>query len=75
MTELVFKILGSALSIWESKEKTKYIDKLIKLEKDYYEEINKERPDHARIDVYLHELRLIGKAYYSQVGTENIKNK
>lgn len=38
---VLLEILDSALSLWDSKEKTKYIDKKIKLEKKYYEEFNK----------------------------------
>ena len=42
--KVLLNILDSALSIWESKEKTKYIDEKIKLEKEFYEEYN--RPIH-----------------------------
>ena len=45
MTEALFGIVKSLLGIWEHKEKTKYLDKVIKIEKEYYEESNKPNPD------------------------------
>jgi len=41
MVELIFKILGTGLSIWETKEKRKYIDELLELKKAWYYEDNK----------------------------------
>lgn len=54
--ELVLKILGAGLAIWESKEKTKYQDRFIELEKAYYEEINKD--DNSRNDAFISNLRV-----------------
>ena len=45
MTEALFGIVKSLLGIWEHKEKTKYLDKIIKLEVSYYEENSKPNPD------------------------------
>lgn len=39
--KVLASILDSAFSIWNSKEKTKYIDEKIKIERDFYEEYNK----------------------------------
>lgn len=73
MTEAYLKVLGAALSIWESKEKTKYIDKLVSLKKDYYEEINKPRDQQsdAVLDNLKFELQLVGTAYAASVGAKN----
>lgn len=69
MVESIFAVLAAGLSIWSSKEKTKYIDKLIKLKRDYYEEINKpfERRDNARIDNLEFELRILGDSFAASV--------
>lgn len=55
-TKVILNILDSALSIWKSKEATKYIDKKIKLEKEFYEEYNK--PLEERSDAILDNLNL-----------------
>lgn len=75
MIDVLFKVLGSGLALWESKEKRKYIDELIGLERAYYEEYNKETPDDASLDVIRFKLQLIGKAFSSKVGDENAKNQ
>lgn len=70
MIDSVFKIVGSALSIWESKEKRKYLDKYMSLKKDYYEAINRS-PDEwndARIDNIKFELQLLVESISSQIG-------
>ena len=74
MIEVLFKVLGSGLAIWESKEKRKYLDELISLEKDYYAEYNKEISDDAVLDGIRFKLQLIGKAFSSKVGNENSKD-
>lgn len=67
MIEALFKIASTALSIWDSKEKTKYVDAVIKLEKEYYEENNKDRPDMAVINNIELELFVISKNLNSQI--------
>lgn len=73
MLELLFKVLGAGLSIWESKEKNKYIDKLIELKKDYYEEFNKGagHRSNAVLDNIELELRLIAEVFSSANGSKN----
>ncbi len=71
MIDSLFQALASGLSLWQSKESRKYIDKLMKLEKDYYEESNKERPDMAILDNIDFELQLLCKAFSSQIGAKN----
>ena len=66
MTELILKLLGTGLSLWESKEKRKYLDKYIRLKREYYEEVNSERPNMANLDFLTHELSLLATAFSSQ---------
>lgn len=69
-------ILGSALSIWDNKEKRKYIDKMLQLKKDYYEEFNK--PLAVRSDAVLDnlefELRNLADAVAADIGKQNAPN-
>jgi hypothetical protein len=69
----LLEILSAALSIWESKEKRKYIDRKLELEKRYYEEYNK--PDSVRSDAVLDniefELRQLARTVASEIGTTN----
>ena len=50
MTHTILKLVSTALSIWESKERTKYIDKLIELEDQYKEALTSDFIDHGEID-------------------------
>ena len=74
MIEALTGALKSGLSLWESKESRKYIDRVIKLEKEYYEEDNKDRPDMALLDNIEFQLRLISHSFSSQVSKQNLKN-
>jgi len=72
MTEALILALKSGLSLWQSKESRKYIDKTIKLEREHYEEINKDRPDMAVLDNIDFELRIISKAFSATIGKQNL---
>lgn len=74
MTAAIFKLLGSALGIWEHKEKTKYIDKMLALQREYYEEINKEISDDAVVDNIERELIVLVNALESRIANDNSKN-
>ena len=83
MIRVVMELAKSALSLWESKEKTKYYDRLIKLEKEWYEEYNKptmeEAPDlrprewrdNAVLDRLDNELLILGKVISTKIGESN----
>lgn len=71
-TVALIEALKSGLSIWDSKEKRKYWDEVLKLEKKYYEEYNKDRPDMARLDYYDFRLCLVSKGFSSEVGKTNL---
>lgn len=74
MISTIFGILGSALSIWESKEKTKYMDKYIKLKKEWYEEYHKEPRDDASLDNLEFELKLLVDAVSAEIERSNASN-
>lgn len=76
-TTALFNILASALSIWDSKEKTKYIDEKIRLEKRFYEEYNKDlaiRSDAVLDDVQL-QLRILCNNVAAAIGAKNTGSK
>lgn len=54
--ELIMKVLEQGLILWNTSESTKYLDKLIKLKKGWYEEYNK--PLDERSDVKLDTIEL-----------------
>ena len=62
------------LSLWNSKEKRKYIDKIVKIKKEYYEEYNEDRPDMAKLDTFKRELYIIWEAIQNEAGITDIEN-
>lgn len=62
--------LHAGLSLWEHKDKTKYLDKLIRLEKEWYEETNKPREEQsdAELDRIEFELRLTARGWTAVAG-------
>jgi len=77
MFESLAKALAAGLSLWESKEKTKYQDKLMNLRRDYREEFNKpvgERSN-AVLDNLKFELCLLGNSFSSSVGAADPVSK
>ena len=67
MISSILKLLGSALSIWEHKEKNKYFDRYVKLENKYYEEYQKDKPDHSTLDNIERELLLLVDRVSSEI--------
>ena len=47
--ELILGVLKEGLTLWNSKESSKYIDKVIKLEKEYYEELSKPEDERSQL--------------------------
>lgn len=73
MVEAIFRALEAGLSLWHTKEKRKYQDKLISLREDWYEEWNKtdsERSD-AVLDNIERELRILVDSFASEVTRTN----
>ena len=71
MFPIILQILSAALSIWASKEKTKYIDRLVELKTEYFREINKPEADRsdAVLDNLEFQLRTLALAFSAEVGT------
>lgn len=67
---LAFRILEKGLSLWQSKEKRKYLDRVLELKKDWYEEFD--RPDRSQLalDKIERELRLIAETFASNLGSD-----
>lgn len=70
MFNLILSLLGTGLSLWEHKEKNKYIDRKMALEKAYYDEFNK--PESERSDAVLDDiefqLRVLSTAFIATAG-------
>jgi hypothetical protein len=74
VTELIFGILLQGLKIWNSKESTKYHDRVLELRKSWLEEYSKPRGQRSNsdLDEIESELYLIGKMF-SEINTEKKK--
>ena len=62
---LILGVLKEGLQLWNSKESTKYIDQVNKLEKDYYEELAKDESVRSQLylDTKLRDLTRIAKNF------------
>jgi hypothetical protein len=65
---LVFKILEKGLSIWASKEATKYLDQVIKLKKEWHKEYMRSDRSQLALDRIENELRIIAETFASVPG-------
>jgi hypothetical protein len=65
--------VGALLSLWQSKEKRKYIDRRLVLEKEWYEEINRPRPerDNSALDRIERELCQLSDAIVADIGKQD----
>lgn len=65
----LLQIIGAVLSLIEMKERRKYIDRKLELEKAWYEEYNKPRKerDNAALDNIEFELCLLAKTIASDI--------
>jgi hypothetical protein len=70
VTESLIKALEAGLSLWQSKEKRKYLDELISLKKEFYAERNKPREirSNAILDDVRLRLRLLCDSVASAIG-------
>lgn len=70
MIDAIFKVLGAGLQLWADKEKHKYIDKMLALKKEFYEEYNKPFAERntAVLDNVELELRQLCETFASAVG-------
>lgn len=67
---LYLGVLKEGLKLWNTKEGQKYLDTVIKLEKEYYEELSK--PENYRSQLYLDDkllqLRIISQSFIQYPG-------
>lgn len=65
MTALLFGVLTEALKLWNTKESNKYLDRVIKLQKEWLEEYSKPRAErsNADLDDIEAELMIIAKTF------------
>ena len=76
--------LKFGLSIWDSKEKTKYLDELIELDKRWWNEYKKGKPrkvngvltgySNATLDEYRVELRQLSSRVFAAAGVPGIRS-
>lgn len=79
MGKALIEAIGFGLSIWSSKEKTKYLDQFLKLKKEWHEEHDKGRPSrisgmgysNANLDLIERELCLLAEAL-AQFGSKDL---
>lgn len=60
---LVLKILEKGLSLWATKEARKYLDRVIKLKKDWHEEYQRQDRSQLALDKIETELRIIAETF------------
>lgn len=73
---VIFGVLEQGLKLWNSKESTKYLDKMISLKKDWYEEYNKplsERSD-VKLDSIELQLKILCQSFVQAAKTNSAKN-
>ncbi len=70
----VFKVLAAGLSLWEHKDRYKYINELKTLKESYYEEYNQEISDDAVLDNIEFKLRVLCESFGSEAGVSNSSN-
>jgi hypothetical protein len=76
MFESLAKALAAGLSLWESKEKRRYLDELIELKRKWYAEFNlgEGNRSNAVLDGIELELRILTDSFSSAVGTKDAGN-
>lgn len=67
---LILGVLKEGLKLWNSFEATKYLDRIIKLEKEYYEEIAKPEDERSQLtlDTIILRIRLISQSFVQYPG-------
>lgn len=67
---LYLGILKEGLKLWNTREGQKYLDKVIELEKDYYEEFSKPEDERSQLflDDKLLQLRILSQSFIQRPG-------
>jgi hypothetical protein len=62
---LFLGVLKEGLKLWNDRQATKYLDRIIQLEKDYYEELNKPDEDQSdyKLDSIMLEFKVISQSF------------
>jgi hypothetical protein len=62
---LILGILKEGLKLWNAKESNKYIDQVIKLEKEYYDELSRPEDERSQLtlDKCLHDISIIAENF------------
>jgi len=70
---IILEITRSTLSIWDSKQKRKYIDRFVKYQKELYEEESRsfDKRDQAVIDNLHFDIMLLSRAISSEINGQN----
>ena len=73
MTATLFEALAAGLTLWKDKNATKYLDDVIKMQKEWLDEYDKPREfrSNANIDYIEQQLCLISKLFSSSVRKPN----
>ena len=73
MVEVLFSVLAEGLKLWNTKEGTKYLDEVLKLQKDWLNEYNKPIKDRsdADLDYIEQQLHLISKQFITALRKPN----
>ena len=71
----LFKALAAGLTLWQHKDAREYLDLVIKLRKEWYEEYNKEVPIDSVLDNIELQLQHICDAFSSNVGIPYITDQ
>jgi|SanBayMetagenome_1026888.scaffolds.fasta_scaffold03898_4 hypothetical protein len=68
--DLTLGVLKEGLKLWNDKTATKYLDRVIELEKDYNEEMSKPKDERSdfKLDSILLELRIISQSFVQYPG-------
>ena len=70
----LFKALAAGLTLWQHKDAREYLDLVIKLRREWYEEYNKEVPIDSVLDNIELQLQHISESFSSQVGISYFKD-
>lgn len=76
MITLLFGVLEQGLKLWNSKEGRKYLDRVIKLKKEWHEEYIKSldvRSD-DKLDGIEYELRVLSESFVQAAGAPDAKD-
>jgi uncharacterized protein YqeY len=65
---LALSVLEQGLKLWNTKESRKYLDRVIKLKKEWYEEFNRTDRSQLALDTIQRELRIIAESFANNLG-------